>query len=114
MRLTFALDLRYRRETIVEPAVSHELSDNASARKRAKALIRADACCRQRGQSTQTLDAVVVASVALPLHVRVRWVGYGREEVLNPQTKALCPDIAQAFGVLCCKFCIETLRAVTH
>jgi len=111
MRLTFALDLRYRIETVVEPAMAYELSDNASAGMRTKALIRAGVCCLQQGQPAQTLDAVVFASVALPLHVRIRWVGNGCEEVLNPQTKALCPDIAQAFWVLCCKFRIETLRA---
>ena len=110
MRLTFALDLRYRIKTVVEPAMSYELSDNASARMRTKALIRTGVCRFQQGKTTQALDVVVFASVALPLHVRIRWVGNSCEEVLNPKTKALCPDIAQALWLLCCKFRIEAPR----
>ena len=110
MRLELALDLGYRTEAVVEPAMSYELSDDANARMQTRAEIRTGVCRCQQGKTTQALDVVVFASVALPLHAYTRRDGNCCEEVLNLQPKALCPDIAQAFWVLCCKFRIEALR----
>ena len=49
MRLELALDLRYRTEAVVELAMSYELPDDAHARMKTRAVVRAGACCWYRG-----------------------------------------------------------------
>ena len=100
MRLEFALDLRYRTEAVAIPAASYELPDNASARMSTKALIRAGLRRWYRGQTTQTLDAVVLASVALPLHVRIRWARNSHDEILNPSESPVPKHCTGLLGTL--------------
>ena len=49
MRLELALDVRCCAEAVVELAMSYELPDDAHARMKTRAVVRAGACCWYRG-----------------------------------------------------------------